>query len=142
MTDPKTAYDKLGFEECCDRTLNKDYEAILSRLLIPAKTPNTVPLINDDVINILNGAIIAAKESAELLDHIYEHIFYGAPLNHEVLTDEAGDAMYGLATVMNAINRGLGNATRYNVDKLAKRYPEGFTEAAANTQADKNEEQS
>ena len=127
--------DALSYEEICDSTLNKKYDEIIERFMLP-----THPVaLNTSVINLLHGAMIVSKEAGELMDIIYRHLFYGEELDVDGIEEEVGDILYGCATQMNVLHKGLGNAMRRNSKKLGERYPNGFTNADATARRDKKE---
>jgi len=72
-----------------------------------------------------------STESAELLDLLKKHIFYGKPLNDDKIFEELGDAMWYIALLCDAMGFDLEKVKAKNIDKLRARYPQNFTEKDA-----------
>ncbi len=82
---------------------------------------------------ILNGALGLAGESGEVADHIKKARFQGHPLDKKMLADELGDIMWYVAIMAEGIGYPLDEIMEMNVEKLKKRYPNGFeTERSLN----------
>lgn len=74
----------------------------------------------------LNGVMGLAGESGECVDLMKKHLFQGHPLDKDHLAKELGDVAWYLAVTAYAIGYDLETILRMNVDKLRKRYPDGF----------------
>ena len=72
-----------------------------------------------------------------MLDTAKKAWIYGAPLNRENLLEEAGDTLFYVVALLNELGFTLEQAAAHNVEKLRKRYPAGYTDAAAQARADK-----
>ena len=66
-------------------------------------------------------------ESGEVIDLVKKHVSHGHPLNREKLIDELGDVAWYLAECAEAIGITLEDVLTHNIEKLKKRYPEGFS---------------
>ena len=77
---------------------------------------------------LLAAAFGLGGEVGELLEHLEQHLFAGAPFDAGQLTGEGGDVQYYVAEVFSALGIELEQVGQKNIDKLKKRYPEGFTE--------------
>jgi NTP pyrophosphatase (non-canonical NTP hydrolase) len=75
---------------------------------------------------ILNGVLGLGGESGECLDIVKKHLFQGHDLNKEHLAEELGDVAWYLAVSAYAIGLDLESVLLGNVEKLRKRYPDGF----------------
>lgn len=75
---------------------------------------------------ILNGVLGLGGESGECLDIVKKHLFQGHELDKEHLAEELGDVAWYLAVSAHAIGMDLESILQGNVDKLRKRYPDGF----------------
>lgn len=94
--------------------------------------------MNDRLLLRLNHAIIGmAGEVGELTDSVKKSIIYGKPIDIENLKEECGDTLWYMAQMLDEIGSSFEEVMKMNIDKLAKRYPEGFTEQAAIRRADK-----
>ena len=74
--------------------------------------------------------------SGEVVDLIKKHLFQGHPLSREKMLEEAGDVAWYLAYLCTALDADLSDVMQANIDKLAIRYPEGFTELASMERVD------
>ena len=74
----------------------------------------------------LNGVMGLAGESGECVDLMKKHLFQGHALDKEHLAKELGDVSWYLAVTAAAIGYDLETIFRMNVEKLRKRYPDGF----------------
>lgn len=75
---------------------------------------------------IVNGVLGMCGESGECADMIKKHLFQGHELDKEHLAKELGDVAWYLAVSAHAIGYELETILQMNVDKLRKRYPNGF----------------
>lgn len=82
---------------------------------------------------VLNGALGLSGESGEVADHIKKVRFQGHPLDTKVLANELGDIMWYVAIMAEGLGYSLDDIMEMNVEKLKKRYPNGFeTERSIN----------
>lgn len=111
------------------KTESNDFEAILKRLE------------SHETIRLLHAAIGMATESAELLDMLKKHIFYGKPLDKVNANEEIFDQMWYQAVAVNALGRDSFNeGMETNIAKLKARYGEKFSENSALNRNLENEE--
>jgi len=75
---------------------------------------------------ILNGVMGLCGESGECIDIVKKHKFHGHLLDEEKLKDEASDCLWYLASIAAGLGITLEEIAIHNVNKLKKRYPEGF----------------
>lgn len=85
----------------------------------------------------LHAAVGIAGEAGEILDCVKKTWIYGKELDVVNLVEEAGDVMFYLAALLDQQGYTLGQAAEMNYTKLAKRYPQGYTDQAAQERADK-----
>lgn len=78
-------------------------------------------------------------EVGEVIDMIKKHIYYGKELDKHELEEEIGDVMFYLTNLATAFNLSMENILEGNIEKLMKRYPDGFTKEHALERLDKNE---
>lgn len=74
----------------------------------------------------LNGVMGLNGEAGEAIDLVKKHLFHGHELDKEHLAKELGDVAWYLAVTAHAIGYDLETILQMNVDKLRKRYPNGF----------------
>lgn len=73
-----------------------------------------------------NGVMGLCGESGECVDLMKKHLFQGHELDAEHMAKELGDVAWYLAVSAYALGYDLETVLQMNVDKLRKRYPEGF----------------
>ncbi|MBR4610953.1 MAG: nucleoside triphosphate pyrophosphohydrolase family protein, partial [Erysipelotrichaceae bacterium] len=61
------------------------------------------------------------------IDILKKHLSQGHDLNREKMIEELGDVAWYLAETAFALDVDLDTVLRKNLDKLKKRYPEGFS---------------
>jgi NTP pyrophosphatase (non-canonical NTP hydrolase) len=88
----------------------------------------------------VHAALGVAGEAGEIVDAIKKHWTYNKPLDRDHLIEEIGDLLFYLQALCNLQGITLNDAAEANVDKLMKRYPSGYSDAAALARADKNGE--
>lgn len=67
-----------------------------------------------------------AGEAGEVCDYLKKVCFHGHTLEKERLCDELGDVAWYLAMIAHAADIPLEAVFSRNIDKLRKRYPDGF----------------
>lgn len=77
---------------------------------------------------LINGVMGLCGESGEVIDLVKKHLAQGHELDKEKLAKELGDVAWYLAETAYAIGYDLETIFKMNIDKLEKRYPEGFDE--------------
>ncbi len=81
-------------------------------------------LDNDGLV--LNGVLGLAGESGECVDIMKKHMFQGHDLDTDKLKDELGDVLWYLAITAKGLGLDLSEVASHNVEKLKRRYPDGF----------------
>ena len=89
-----------------------------------AMTTLNPDLSKHDVL--INGVMGLCGESGEAIDLVKKHLAQGHPLNREALLKELGDIAWYLAETAYALDADLESVLAGNIEKLKKRYPEGF----------------
>lgn len=75
---------------------------------------------------LVNGLMGLCGEAGEAIDILKKHLFQGHELDRMRLAMELGDVAWYLAVSADALGFGLEDIFGMNVEKLRKRYPEGF----------------
>lgn len=75
---------------------------------------------------LLNGVMGLNGEAGECIDLVKKHLFQGHELDCDALLDELGDVLWYAAITCESIGITLDDVMAHNVDKLCKRYPDGF----------------
>lgn len=73
-----------------------------------------------------NSAYGLNGEAGEVIDLLKKHEFQGHTLDEDKILDELGDVAWYIAIGANAIGKTLEEVFQHNIDKLKKRYPDGF----------------
>ena len=79
----------------------------------------------DDLMHAVYGV---SGEAGELADAVKKHQVYGQPLNVDNVMEELGDLMWYVALACNAIGVPMEHIAQMNIDKLAQRYPDKYTD--------------
>ena len=98
-------------------TIN-EYQKLAMTTLNPA-------LSKKDVL--INGVMGLCGESGEAIDIVKKHLAHGHELDREALIKELGDVAWYLAETATALDITLEEVLERNIEKLRKRYPEGFS---------------
>ncbi len=89
------------------------------------------------VDDLMHAAVGIAGEAGELLDAVKKQWVYNKPLDMVNMVEELGD----LEFYMEALRQNLGLSREVillqNIEKLKHRYPDGYSDAAAQARADK-----
>lgn len=75
---------------------------------------------------ILNGCMGMCGEAGECIDALKKHMFQGHELDIEHLIEECGDCLWYIAELATGLGVGLDVVAERNIEKLRKRYPDGF----------------
>lgn len=75
-----------------------------------------------------NSVMGLCGESGEACDIVKKHLFHGHELDRDSLIKELGDVAWYLAEAAEALDVSLDEILERNIEKLKKRYPEGFSE--------------
>lgn len=76
---------------------------------------------------LINGVMGLCGESGEAIDIVKKWLAQGHELDREKLAKELGDIAWYLAETAYALEIPLEEVFRGNIEKLVKRYPEGFS---------------
>lgn len=87
--------------------------------------------------DMLHMAVGISGEAGELLDAIKKVWVYNKTLDIENVREELGDLLFYIQGMANLIGTDLEELIKGNMEKLKKRYPTGYTDAAAQARADK-----
>lgn len=87
---------------------------------------------------LMDAAAGLAEESGEVLGLVRKHLYQQHPLDRERLTKELGDALWCLTMTARSAGLSLEQVATANVEKLRKRYPEGFSAEASQAKRDAN----
>lgn len=84
------------------------------------------PKLNrNDVL--INSAMGLCGEAGEVIDIVKKWFAHGHELNRRKLIEELGDVAWYIAEAAYALDTDLESILAANIEKLKKRYPEGFS---------------
>lgn len=114
----------------------KDFDIYQTLALRTASAESTT-----DERTMLNVAALGLSgESGEIADHVKKILYHGHPLDDETrdkIAKEIGDILWYCAIGAKGIGMTFAEIAVMNVDKLRKRYPDGFsTEESLNRRND------
>jgi NTP pyrophosphatase (non-canonical NTP hydrolase) len=113
------------YQEKAMRTANHDIESISYR-----KDSETMIKIDHALIGMVT-------EIGELADAIKKFEYYGQPLDRENIKEGLGDIMRYWSLAIDSMGFNVQEVLNYNIEKLSKRYPDGFNEKSASERKDK-----
>ena len=94
-----------------------EYQALAMKTLNPE-------LSKKDIL--INGVMGLCGESGEAIDIVKKWLAQGHELDREHLAKELGDIAWYLAETATALDLSLAEIFEGNIEKLRKRFPEGF----------------
>ncbi len=97
-------------------TIN-EYQELAMRTVNPELDKNQM---------LINSVMGLCGESGEAIDIVKKWYAHGHRLDREHLKKELGDIAWYLAEAATALDLTLSEVLEGNIDKLKKRYPEGF----------------
>ena len=96
-----------------------------------AMTTLNKDLSKKDVL--INAVMGLCGESGEVIDIVKKHLAQGHELDREKIIKELGDVAWYMAEIAKVLDVELEDVLVQNIEKLKKRYPEGFsTEKSVN----------
>jgi NTP pyrophosphatase (non-canonical NTP hydrolase) len=92
------------------------------------------------ILDMVHATMGISGEAGELLDAVKKSFIYNKPLDTENVIEELGDIMFYVQHMLNQFPKhSLYTVLNANMDKLRKRYPDGYSDAAAQARTDKLE---
>ena len=68
-----------------------------------------------------------AGEAGEVADRVKKELFHGHAIDHAAMKKELGDVLWYLSALACLYGLTLEEVAQTNIDKLRKRYPNGFS---------------
>ena len=87
---------------------------------------------------LINSVMGLCGESGEAIDIVKKWLAQGHDLDKATLAKELGDIAWYLAEAATALEMPLDDIFSANIDKLRRRFPEGFSEEASRSRADES----
>lgn len=103
-----------------------DYQQLSTRTLNGLQMEPT-----PDQLQLANMALGLAGEAGEVADAIKKHVFHGHDLDMMAVGKELGDLIWYIAAICTILDLSLGGVMQANIEKLRRRYPDGFSVAAS-----------
>lgn len=76
---------------------------------------------------LLNAALGLAGEAGEFADSVKKYAYHAHALDEAALCKELGDVLWYVALACDTLGLQLSDVMAENVEKLRRRYPEGFS---------------
>lgn len=92
--------------------------------LIDSGTPED-RMMGEHTLSVL--ALGLAGEAGEVADTIKKVVGHAHPLQVEALVKELGDQLWYISVMASALGVDLSVVAKQNIEKLRKRYPDGFS---------------
>lgn len=93
----------------------------------------------DKCRNVLNAALGLAGEAGEVADEIKKSSFQGHPWDPVRIIEELGDVLWYVTLMADIFGVKLEKVMELNIEKLKKRYPDGFSPEASVNREENNE---
>ena len=93
--------------------------------------------LGSPVLNALHAAVGISGEAGELLDAVKKVWIYGKPMDNVNICEELGDLLFYIQMMATLQGTTIERLMQDNCCKLEKRYPAGYSDAAAQARADK-----
>lgn len=68
-----------------------------------------------------------AGETGEVVEHVKKGVFHRHGIDDDIMMEEIGDCLWYLAGICSVMGYNLGGVMERNIEKLEKRYPDGFS---------------
>ena len=105
----------------------REYQDLAMRTLNPQLTPKDI---------LINAVMGLCGESGECIDIVKKWLAQGHDLDKEKLAKELGDVAWYLAEAATALEIPLEQILEANIEKLKRRFPEGFSAEASRNRTD------
>lgn len=83
-----------------------------------------------------NAALGLTGEAGEVAEVIKKHLFHATPLDEVALAKELGDCLWYIGAFATVLGLSLNDIAEGNIEKLKKRYPEGFSAERSRNRAE------
>ena len=114
----------------------KDYQQQAARTMIDGIDFTLSP---NEIMTVWN-ALGLAGEAGEIADSVKKGIFHQHGLDRDKLKNELGDVLWYVAALCRNLGFEMEEVMQANIDKLHKRYPNGFNAADSRKRVDVEKE--
>lgn len=127
-----TEYQKLAMRTNDRKNVDRLSDKILQLHRFNPDIPGWDSRGGFDIGGILNACLGLSGEVGEVNDMVKKWVFHESSLELDHLAKEIGDVMWYIALICDSFGFNLDTIMQTNVDKLSKRYQDGFSVYEAN----------
>lgn len=109
-----------------------EYQNLAARTLIDGPDAEYTP----QEIMLVWNALGVAGEAGEIADAIKKSVFHRHILDKDKLREEIGDCLWYVAAICTKLGFSLDEVMEQNIEKLKRRYPEGYSSEASKARVD------
>ncbi len=98
------------------------------------ESTRTMPRVfNEETLDdaLKNYAMGLSGETGEVVDQLKKVIFHGHKFDRDEIEKELGDVLHYLSGIATLLEISMEEVASKNLEKLKKRYPEGFSKEAS-----------
>ncbi len=99
-----------------------EYQELAGRTLLASPDTTYSP---DEIMWVWNATGLAG-EAGEVVDHIKKVVFHRHALDRDKMKKELGDTLWYLTALCTKFGFSLEDVMQANIEKLKKRYPNGY----------------
>lgn len=115
--------------------LDEQHKALVSRLAKPAEEIlKELTTTKIDLLHMLTGM---ETEIGEIATTIKAIVFYNKPIDYDNIIEELGDLEFYIQGLRHTLAISRDETLLHNINKLNKRYPDGYNDQSAIKRADK-----
>lgn len=96
-----------------------------------------IDTLSSGEVDLWHGATGVVGEAGELIDAVKKHVVYNQQIDIANIIEELGDIEFYLEMIRQNLGITRKETLLHNMEKLNKRYTEGYTDLAAQERADK-----
>ena len=100
------------------------------------RASRTIPKDQEVSSLLTNFCMGLSGEGGELIDHFKKVLFHGHNLDKEYVEKELGDLLWYIAAISSTLKLDLSVIGDINIDKLERRYPDGFSQQKSQNRED------
>lgn len=115
--------------------LENDHHEMVRTLAKPGQ--DIINSLTPERADLLHMALGVAGEAGELVDAIKKHVIYNKEIDRDNVIEELGDLEFFMKRIRQILNISRSSTLKGNMVKLGKRYPNQYSDAAAQARADK-----
>lgn len=94
--------------------------------------------LSSSQLRLSHAALGLSGETGEVTDIIKKYLMYGKEFDNKELAEELSDVLWYMSVILHEIGYTYNDIMELNINKLKKRYPNGFNKKDAIKRMDKN----